>query len=333
MNTLSRLPPVPEVAIGTGGAPALFAASTEAGQAQIDDACRRFTRLGVALADARSRTWLERANSPCLEEIEAVAQAAGRPGAWLLNCSYEWGCTSAVTHDPSGEGMRLIRTLDWPFHGLGRALMGAAMTGPAGDWRNLTWPGFAGVLTANCPGRFAVAFNQTPMFQRHLGPVPFPMPLDWVLNRLVMGRRTALPPAHLLRQVCDEAGDYAEARRRIVETPLAASCFITLAGVRPGEGCVVERHEAGAIVHEAPTAITNHWLSEGLTGHGRTRDTRERLATMHGVMEKARDFDWVRPPILNSHTRLAAEMNPSTGACLVQGFEKDGAVTSPTAMG
>lgn len=330
MNTHKALPSVPEVLIGSGGAAALFDAAVESAQAQIDDANRRFTRAGVALADGRSKAWLERADSPFLDEIDAVARAAGRPGAWLLNCSYEWGCTSAVTPDPAGQGMRLLRTLDWPFHGLGRALMGARMTGAVGDWFNITWPGFAGVLTANCPGRFAVAFNQTPMFARRLGPIAFPMPLDWVLNRVAMGKRRALPPAHLLRQVCDEAGDYTEAKQRICETPLAAPCFVTLAGVEPGEGCVIERHETGAIVHEAPSAITNHWLTEGLTGHARTRDTHDRLGRMQDVMEQASDLDWVTAPILNSHTRLAAEMNPATGKSLVQGYEKDGAVSSAT---
>jgi hypothetical protein len=330
MNASNDLPPVPDVTIGTGGAPALFAVAVEAAQAQIDDANRRFTRVGVALADARSKAWLERACNPFLDEIDAVARAAGRPGAWLLNCSYEWGCTSAVTPDPNGQGMRLLRTLDWPFHGLGRALMGARMTGQAGDWFNITWPGFAGVLTANCPGRFAVAFNQTPMFARRWGPIPSPMPLDWILNRIAMGKRRALPPAHLLRQVCDEANDYAEAKSRVCETRLAASCFVTLAGLEPGEGCVIERHPNGAIVHETPAAITNHWLTDGLTGHARTRDTQSRLARMQDVMTTARDLDWVAAPILNSHTRLAAEMNPATGQSLVQGYEKDGAVSSAT---
>ncbi|MBT6204317.1 MAG: hypothetical protein HOI34_11520 [Rhodospirillaceae bacterium] len=216
--------------------------------------------------------------------------------------SYEWGCTTAVTPDPSGRGMRLLRTLDWPFHGLGRSLIAANMTGPAGDWLNITWPGFAGVLTANCQGRFAVAFNQTPMKARRFLRVTLPMPLDWLLNRREMSRRRALPPAHLLRQVCDEASGYVEAKRRIAETPLAATCFVTLAGTEPGEGCVIERHETDATIHEAPSAIANHWLTPDLTGHARTANSEPRLEQITKVMADAADLDWAHHPIINSHT-------------------------------
>ena len=36
--------------------------------------------------------------------------------------------------DPTAPGMRLLRTLDWPFHGLGRNLVVARQTGPAGEF-------------------------------------------------------------------------------------------------------------------------------------------------------------------------------------------------------
>jgi len=34
----------------------------------------------------------------------------GRPGAYLLNHSYEWGCTAGVAADPDG-GATLVRDL------------------------------------------------------------------------------------------------------------------------------------------------------------------------------------------------------------------------------
>ena len=330
MEHPAQLPAVPLVDAGRGGALALFHAAPDAAHAQIDDAVSRFTRLGVAFADHRSRRWLERADNPLRHEIAAVADAVARPGAHLLNLSYEWGCSAAVAPDPAGPGMRLLRTLDWPFHGLGAGLLAARMEGPAGRWLNLTWAGFAGVLTALAPGRFAVAFNQPPMHARRLAGLGLPMPLDWALNRLVLARSRALPPAHLLRRICDEAGDYEEARARLVAAPLAAPCFVTLAGTGPSQGCVIERTSHDAVVHEAPAAIANHWLSAGRGGHPRTGHSRERLAMIAADMAGPGDFAWLRAPVLNADTRLAAELNAASGLALVQGWEADGPAPRPT---
>jgi hypothetical protein len=48
----------------------------------------------------------------------------------------------------------LARTLDWPFPGSAPYRV-ARMRGAAGDFINVTWPGYAGTLTASAPGRFA----------------------------------------------------------------------------------------------------------------------------------------------------------------------------------
>lgn len=324
------LPPVPVFDIARGGALGLTRAAPHAAHAQIDDAERRFTRPGVRLADALSRRWLAASRSTLLPEIADVAKEVGRPGAFLLNLSYEWGCTAAVVPNRDGSGMRLLHTLDWPFDGLGRGLMAARMEGPAGRWLNLTWAGFAGVLTALCPGRFAVAFNQPPMHARRLGPLGMPMPLDWMLNRFAMAGRRAEPPAHLLRRICDEAADYTQARARILETPVAAPYFVSLAGSGPGEGCVIEHDGHRGIVHEAPAAIANHWLSPHRPGHPRTGHSRERLARMVAGMHGADDLSWLEPPILNDETRLAAVLDPAAGQALVQGWEADGPASGPT---
>lgn len=326
----SPLPTVPEFDIASGGALALARAAPQVAQAQIDDAERRFTRLGVHLADALSRRWLAASASTLQAEIADVADEVGRPGAYLLNLSYEWGCTAGVAPDPGGEGMRLLRTLDWPFDGLGRGLLAARMEGPAGRWLNLTWAGFAGVLTALCPGRFALAFNQPPMRARRLGPLGMPMPLDWALNRLAMARRHAEPPAHLLRRICEQAASYDEARARILETPVAAPFFVSLAGPGPAQGCVIEHDGDHGIVHAAPAAIANHWLSPHVPGHPRTGHSRERLAAMMAVMTEASGLSWLQWPVLNAETRVAAVLSPATGGALVQGWEADGPATQPT---
>ena len=74
----------------------------------------------------------------------------------------------------------LARTLDWPFPGLGRHLEVARMRGPAGDFDNVTWPGYVGALTASAPGRFAASINQAPLWRRTRR--PWLRPYDLALN-------------------------------------------------------------------------------------------------------------------------------------------------------
>ena len=83
---------------------------------------------------------------------------------WLLNASYQWGCTARAC-DEDGVPW-LLRTLDWPFHGLGRHAEVARMRGAAGDFFSVTWPGYVGALTALAPSRFAACVNQAPMRRR-----------------------------------------------------------------------------------------------------------------------------------------------------------------------
>jgi len=193
-----------------------------------------------------------RAENPYLGEIEAIAALAGRRGAYALNTSYEWCCTCGVGEDPQG-GVRLLRVLDWRQSGLGRALIVVWQRGPAGDFANITWPGFVGVITAMAPGRFAVAINQPPMMSWRLSP-----PIDWLVGRVGVWRSRDLPPAHLLRQVCETCASYDEARQRLLSTPLCLPALFTLAGTEPGQGCVIERTQHCAAERAMPAAAANH---------------------------------------------------------------------------
>ncbi len=103
--------------------------------------------------------------------------------------------------------MTLLRVLDWPFPALGKQVMVVLQKGKAGDFYNITWPGVSGVYTAMAPGRFAAALNQAPMRMHGLGYAG-----DWLKNRLMAGRETGLPPAHLLRQVFEQADSYETAK-------------------------------------------------------------------------------------------------------------------------
>ena len=168
----------------------------------------------------------------------------------MLNMSYEWSCSAGVGADPTGVGNRLLRTLDWPLPGLGRALVVARQQGAAGCYYNVTWPGYVGVLTAMAPGRFSAAINQPPL-RRFTGSLP----LDWVLGRFSIYRHGGLPPSHLLRRVFDECRGYEDAKRMLVETPvclpdlLLALRPLRRAGLRHRAHRDGRRGARGAVLH------------------------------------------------------------------------------------
>ena len=305
----------------TGEGPVgLTAADPARCSALLDSGGECYGSAFLRLADPISRRWLERSKNPYLDEIDAVAAAVGRPGAYLLNLSYEWSCTSAVAADPEG-GNRLQRTLDWPLHGLGRNLVISRQEGAQGIYYNVTWPGFVGVASALAPNRFAVALNQAPM--RRFG---LTLSGDWLMNRLLLWHTDGLPPLHLLRQVFDECQDYGKALERLRDTPVCLPALITLSGTEPDEGCVIERRETSAEVYPAPQCAANHWLTPGLPGTDRGNDSQGRMELMK-VLHRTPEFDWLVPPILNDCTRTAVIANAKTGLLMVQGWEVDGPAT------
>lgn len=304
------------------------AASAEAAPGHLRqlyrDALRLYTPPVVFVGDILSQRWLERTGNPYLAEIRAVQALLPGRAAYLLNMSYEWACTTSVAPDPNGAGMRLCRTLDWKIPGLGRTLIMARQSGPAGVYLNATWPGSVGIYTAMAPGRFAAAINQPPLYSRS----PLTVPFDWLAARARQYTSDDMPPAHLLRQVFDCCADYAEALARLRDTPLCMPVFFSLAGTRPGEGCIIERTEREAIVHQEPTAISNHWIDVKRPGRQRGRDSLARRTCMMDAMgAEWPDFDWVKPPIANRDTRIAAEMNAATGMFILQGWEGTEPVT------
>jgi hypothetical protein len=275
----------------------------------------------LRLGDAYAAHCLRRAANPYLHEIHEVARLLGGPGAYALNFSTEMGCTTAC-HAPRGEGgVRLYRTLDWPFR-LGRDVVVASHAAPAGRYCNITWPGYLGVLTGLAPGRFGAAINQPPI------PYSFSasglgIAVDWLINRWRVRRAAALPPAHLLRQVFEQCPTYAAAKAMLATTPLCTPVIYALTGATRGEGCIIERRERDAVVHEAPACITNHWLNDDFKGRPRGRNSQRRLSAMRAAMPSlgAERFGWLRPPVLNALTRVAAELDAGNGCLAVQGWQ------------
>lgn len=282
----------------------------------------QYSAAGLALGDALSRRWLGRNDTPLADEVAAVAACVGRPGAYLLNLSFEWGCTCGVLDAP---GPTMLRVLDWgSLAGLGETLCVIRQSGPAGEWLNIGWPGLAGAITALAPGRFAVAINQPPLPLTRLGAAAWQrgwrkagLLADWTASRPATWRSRALPPAHLLRIACDTAPNYASAFALVRDAPIAAAVTFTIAGTLAGEAAVIERsRDRTAVRHGPALAAANHWAGLDQPGAPRWRESEPRLARMQDLLASGivpEDFAWLTPPLLNYGTRLAAVMRPAEG--------------------
>ncbi len=294
----------------------------------------RAARVMLPAVDAVTRRWLERSASPYVAEIAAIAAALDYSGIWFLNGCYQWGCT-ALAREEDGGMPWLVRTLDWPFPGLGRHVEIARMRGPAGAFDTVTWPGFVGALTASAPGRFAACINQAPLRRRTRH--PWLRPYDIARNALATARIRFIPPDHLLRDVFETCGSFGEARHRLETTPVARPVIFTLAGCRRGERCVIERTEQGFESRDDDTGAANDWLcgrpawearvsSQAMFSRSyeeaaqRNLARKQQLAAWTGEFARG-TFAWVTAPVLNPFTRVAVEMCPAKGVLRAVGYE------------
>jgi hypothetical protein len=290
------------------------------------------SRALLPVADWRSHAWLKRHKNPFLHEIESCADVLRTSGVYALNIAYEWGCTSGVYR--TDETVTLLRVLDWPFPELGKHTVIALQSSKAGDFYNVTWPGLVGVFNAMAPGRFSAAINQAPMRKQHLG-----FAGDWIKNRTIVRAENGIPPAHLLRQVFEQANNYQEAREMLCKTPVALPVIFILAGTRAGEACVIERLERAFEVRDlqaephvnASNHFTSHfsgvgpgWWPREIDSFGRYRQSAQ--VAGHDLLEVT-NFDWLRPPMLNANTRLCLIADASAKRLMVQGFEGSATVT------
>lgn len=317
------MPTIPLLDVRGKGPAALVDLLPEHVAAIVAQGRRSYGGLLLRLGDRATWRWLTRNGNPYRDDIAFVAERISTPGAFLLNLSYEWTCTSSVGADPHGPGNRMLRTLDWPLQGLGGNVVVAVQDGGAGAYYNVTWPGFVGVLTAMAPSRFSAAINQPPMktYTRSCW-------FDWLIERTGMWHKSGLPPAHLLRKTFDECASYADAKRLLSEAPVCAPAFFSLSGDHGQVGCVIERTEHDATIHETPASIANHWIKFDLGGRMRGAESVGRRQLMETLRPTApNDFSWVIPPILNPTTRLAVVANAARGLLLAQGWESDGPAT------
>ncbi len=294
--------------------------------ALLDIASRRYPRKLLEGLDKISRAWLKRWDNAHLAEIDAIAEALARPGAYFFSVNYEWGCTCRVAPSPDRTSARLTRVLDWMTPGLGRNLVCAKVTGAqAGPFVLLTWPGYTGVLQVMAPGRFSAALNQAPM-RKAVGMFY----VDWAANRRRVWAMPHPTPAHLLRKVTEEARTFSDARRMLIEEPISSPAIFSLAGVEASQTTVIERTEREARVRDGANVAANHWETAGWYGHARGIDSPGRARMMSALTpELDPAFPWLRPPIVNEHTRLVMVADAREGRLVAQGYEKTGPATAP----
>ncbi len=326
MNEALKRMPLIEIPAGEEPALVSMRAEPERLAALLRSGYKLYTPLGVHVAERFTKRWARNLETPFGDAVLNAAQAAGRPGLFLMNHSYEWGCTTGAGDDADLGGVTVLRTLDWPLDGLGESAVTLACQSAAGPYWSVTWPGYVGVLTGCAPGRFAGAINQPPM--RATG---FGRPVDWMATRLRMNRSHAIPPTHLLRAVFERCATFDEAVASLTTTPICIPAIFTLAGTKPGEAAVIERTETGA--HRLPDPIAaNHWVLTDETGDPRNDTSHDRRARMTAHIERNASydwrFDWLTPPLLRHDTRLAVIANPGAGRLSVIGVEKDGPATA-----
>jgi hypothetical protein len=118
---------------------------------------------------------------------------------------------------------------------------------------------------------------------------------------------------HLLRQVFEQCESYAQAKAMLTTTPVCIPVIYTLTGTAPGEGCIIERREHDAVLHEGPACISNHWLDDTFKGRPRRgRNSRTRLSAMQKAQSSlgADRFDWLTPPVVDGFTAWPRNWTP-----------------------
>ena len=312
------LPAIPVLETGLDYPLATLTHYRDRANALLDLATARYPGSALIALDRVSRAWLVRWDNAHLAEIDAVAKALARPGAYFFSVNYEWGCTCRVAASDDRQSARLTRVLDWMTPGLGRNLVAVRVSGAAaGPFVTLTWPGYTGVLQAMAPGRFCAALNQAPM--RKSSGFYY---LDWLFNRRRVWSMPHMTPAHLLREVVETAPTFAEAKKELSERPISTPAIFSIAGVEPNDTAVIERTETEARVRTGLQVAANHWETAGWTGIARGGDSPGRARMMSGLSpEFDPAFSWLKAPILNPRTRIAMVADARLGRLVAQGYE------------
>lgn len=320
---MTNLPEIPFERLGRQGWDALLHRHRDRALDLIRSGRELVKPIPLTALDGLSRRWAQKCDHHHYDLITRMARDMPN-GLWFMNFCYEWGCTTRVGHEPDTGLPRMLRSLDWPFDGIGRNVVMAEKDGKtARPYLAATWPGYTGVITGMKPDAFAAAINQAPLS----APIQF-RAANWSIARGRVWRSRAITPGHLLEKTFEEADSFAEAKQRLCETPVALPVIFSLIGTKPGECCVIERMEREYHLRESDAVAANHWEGHPHRATARGQDSPGRaacLATADWPPTEA--FSWVVPPVLNEDTRLAATISAAKQEFHLRGYEKDGPAT------
>lgn len=293
----------------------------------------------LPVTDFLSKRWLKRTKNPYTAEIREASKKVKRMGTHTLNLCYEWGCTTGTF--ATGDTNTMARVQDWPLPLLGENLIVAHQKGEAGDFYNVTWPAYSGMIQGMAPGRFSAAINKAPVRRSKRSALR-----DWFHNRGMVGRRKALPPPHLLRQAFEKAANYAEAKKMLLETPLTMPAIFILSGTKPDEGCIIERIDDYGVVREMQAGrvvAANHFESslngngdvwKCRVGNGMQRSDYARNMSADDVADQG-GFPWFKEgsAIATHFARIVMTADAAKGTMLVAGMGGEKPVTEILKIG
>jgi hypothetical protein len=284
----------------------------------------------LKIGDATSKKWMKTHldHLGYEDELHEAANVINGSGAYVLNLSNEFACTSAIVNEPDGTPA-LYRAFDWPVPGMGDKAVILKRQGKAGHFWDVTYPAMVGTIHAMAPQRFAIAINRAPIpvtFKLPKLLQPLTKPIDKWAWRIKSYRAKGASAPLLLRKVFEECANYDEAVKMLSETKLAAPVIFTICGTQKGQACVIERDREAAVLHEGEKAVTaNHWQTDQYgAAHPRPVKSHERIACMKNVMissEAKAHFGWAKDPLINDFTRLACELSPAKELVRVVGVE------------
>ena len=184
------------------------------------------------------------------EELIGIAKATGIPlgKVVLLQIAYEAfaACTSIVVNGPDGYPLH-IRTMDWEMEELQPLTIEVDfMKSGVLVHRATTWAGYVGVLTGLRANGFSVSVN----YRRSLAGAE--EGVKGILHNLTRGFAGHWPVSFLLREVMESETTYEGAVAALQQSELMAPVYLTIAGVKKNEGCVLtrDREAAGGMISE-----------------------------------------------------------------------------------
>ena len=218
------------------------------------------------------------------------------------------------------------------------------MRGSAGDFVNVTWPGYVGTLTASAPGRFAAAINQAPLWRRTRR--PWLRPYDLAVNAFRTWPHSVLPTRPSAARGVRDLPRFRRGQASARDRTDRASGDLHAHRLR-ARRALRDRAHRTSVCHARPRDIGGQRLAahhDAVGGAGLRQPVADHFTGRGGGQQPTRgarrlrpgrkpfghaDFAWVTPPVLNPFTRIAVEMCAASGTVRVVGYEVDEASALP----